>query len=913
MKTIRYRDTATMTPLQVAVEFKNAWEEFQLRIDRAIEESLKRGRDADRSAKIWGDDVWPMLMRYGDDLVDQIIKKKAIPKGKEKKLELAGKAFNETKRFPTKATSWITTNKPGYRLLLEAAATWPERDTTTEAPLQIGGFSVIDSVGLNEKDLKTTQQNIADVQSLVKNSGIPGAAKILYGDLLLVGQIHGSAAAWYKQESDQVYLRPLIKRITDKQRQLFVHELAHRYWDKVMSADKKKEWRQHHLDLEYQRPDDFEIEPGTVFRNVHITGIKGDPVVDHVDDQFVYLVGPKNPKLRRGDAWKVLYEQAQKATFPTDYAATDPEEHFCEAFAMYVNGTLSKQHRDAFDQIVTGKQTKQAGVIKYPPKTAETVFRWARDILAQYVWQQVLETNPPYAAELIQYCKKLASSPGRPNTATRIYLDLTGWEYRDKLETYHNYSFKVLLKLQACPGHIGQWFARLDSLEICTGPLVKINSVDAFRKLLFEVRRTIQHELEHTVQTLLKRVLWLSEEGGLPSKRIRDESGGPSAIHPLRDVEFYPNLADSLADFSLVIKDIPKEAHRMALAYWLGEISKHELRSQLARQIKDEKKRFEVESDILFGADRIIYSFHQLKANQKDKWKKAVKVFLAEIQRRGFKLPGGGMKIARILWEAKDTLGELQHLLTRCARPIPIDKTVVGRVVDVMTTKVIDVLKRQFSQDAPLGDHNHPLIEPMQVPVKLLSGETAYVKTSVKAKKRATDWRVQSHQVVPGGRAMQFANPSDPKKVTEREIEIYVNGNYSPDEILTKFVGKGTEPWSLKTNLRRVLLHEMTHIIDPGSLKSDEKGDYLNQPTEVRARTQEITDQVLAYAHKEAEMMEGFTTIQSMVEHGLEHSSVWDTVRKNLNATSKRYILKAVYQAVADQKYALITKWLDGE
>ena len=42
---------------------------------------------------------------------------------------------------------------------------------------------------------------------------------------------------------------------------------------------------------------------------------------------------------------------AQRA-YPTIYAAKDPEEHFCEAFALLCMGELAEPHRAAFEEIV---------------------------------------------------------------------------------------------------------------------------------------------------------------------------------------------------------------------------------------------------------------------------------------------------------------------------------------------------------------------------------------------------------------------------------------------------------------------------------------------------------------------------------------------------------------------------------
>ena len=46
------------------------------------------------------------------------------------------------------------------------------------------------------------------------------------------------------------------------------------------------------------------------------------------------------------------YKEATRGTaYPTAYSATNFEEHFCEAFSMYLLGTLQPEHFAAFKRI----------------------------------------------------------------------------------------------------------------------------------------------------------------------------------------------------------------------------------------------------------------------------------------------------------------------------------------------------------------------------------------------------------------------------------------------------------------------------------------------------------------------------------------------------------------------------------
>lgn len=781
IKVARYRDTETLSITETAREFEQAWKLFLERLEMGKERAIG-SRRPEKTIKIWTEDVWDPLMWYGEGLSDQIIKSKAIPKGKEKKLEMAARLFGYgVKRLPTKVVSWVDKNKAGVDLLLEAARTWADRgeDAAGDAPAQVGNFTVVDSVHLNDKQLQATKKNIEDVQRRIKQSGIPKADQVLYGNIMLVGKIRGTAAAWYKHDADEIYLRPLIKKLTDRQAHDIVHELGHRYWEKVLPSDKQKAWRSHHRDLEFGQTEDVKVEPGVVLRNTRITGIKGDPVIDRIDNRFVYFVG-SDAKVDRMSVWKLLHKQAERALFPTDYASTDPVEHFCEAFSMYVNGNLPDKHKMAFDEIITGKAGKQAG------------------------WWRIKGPNNPGGLNT----KPLVDKGGLLNAIPGVD-----------------------------PGNLALYNGD-GPADLMDGVL---NDIDLLYRAAWG--RRMKHEEAQAVFNFCSNIL-KPDPAGVADKYIINE------------------WVDKVADL------VGMEMQQVA---------------QLPRQVLDALKkawRDYRNSNIQTG---VWYSnLNPPPPRTREAWDQ----FVATV---------------------RNLLGRARQI---AARTVPLSKGTINHAASKLARQVIKTLQR-LPQDRQLGITKR-LADPLTVPVKLISGEVVPVEIQVLPKRGKAHWMVRSHQIVPGGWAKQFADPSDPTKVTEREIEVYVNGNYTPGEILTKYVGNGTEEWSLEYNIRRVLLHEMTHIVDPGSLKPHGKEPYLDRPTEVRARAQEIADQVLSHALKSAEDLEGFTTIQSLVEHGLENSTTWDSVRKQLSPESKKYILKVVYQTVSDREYDLITKWLEG-
>jgi hypothetical protein len=69
-------------------------------------------------------------------------------------------------------------------------------------------------------------------------------------------------------------------------------------------------------------------------------------------------------KIKKMEVIKILQNQASRAKFPTAYAAKNDEEHFAEAFAMYVIGDLDPQHREAFESIIVKGEDLQPEPVK---------------------------------------------------------------------------------------------------------------------------------------------------------------------------------------------------------------------------------------------------------------------------------------------------------------------------------------------------------------------------------------------------------------------------------------------------------------------------------------------------------------------------------------------------------------------
>ena len=98
-----------------------------------------------------------------------------------------------------------------------------------------------------------------------------------------------------------------------------------------------------------------------------------------------------------------------------------------------------------------------------------------------------------------------------------------------------------------------------------------------------DIKDTVRHELIHMIQTAIARIKNLKEEGGLPSKRIREEGvdyyGTPTSNNPskeriehgLRDIEFYTRLSDSVKMFINIARELPMPLRTLAAKVWVGE------------------------------------------------------------------------------------------------------------------------------------------------------------------------------------------------------------------------------------------------------------------------------------------------------------------------------------------------------
>jgi hypothetical protein len=341
---------------------------------RGTDEALKR---------VMKEIDWKYLVNIGHRLAQYIFEYKSIPKGKVKAMEVAGRLFMSMRRNPRKLESWWKKNAKSIQLMLESKS-WPLRnlEAGTEEAWKLGPFEVHNTVGAPREKLDKTEKAIQSAAKFLNTSGIPKAREVLYGPILLVNKLQQPRTlAWYYPRDDKVYLR-LHMKVGPGEVHNLVHELGHRYWKKHMPGSARTFWAKHHRSLkdigessepELDEHDQRELDELNSLEVGDVFPIKVQGMIRNGPNRIVKV--RRNPE-GIATAWDIENKKGKRARitrnsylmvkrrnsmvnkaraqYPTAYASTDPEEHFCESFAMYAMGKLPVEHQDAFEKAVKG-------------------------------------------------------------------------------------------------------------------------------------------------------------------------------------------------------------------------------------------------------------------------------------------------------------------------------------------------------------------------------------------------------------------------------------------------------------------------------------------------------------------------------------------------------------------------------
>ena len=292
---------------------------------------------------------WKALVVLGRDMADGVMAQKAIPKGKAKKFELAARAVLSARRVPNKPLAWWDKNERNFKVLLESI-NYPDAKIGGDALFKTGPFKVHNTVGAEGKKLEQIKKLIRMAARNVRKLPFPKIKDILYGEIFLVGRLQQPRTmAWWHPGEDTTYIRPFLK-FGEGEVHSLVHEWGHRYWRKFMAKAAKNAWMKHHSTMTYADPDVKLPDVGDEIPIKFSKQQKTLPIVKAMTGcSYWFDLKAPDGKVREMSypihkIMEFLQKKERQMAFPTPYAATDPEEHFCEALGMMANGKLPADH-----------------------------------------------------------------------------------------------------------------------------------------------------------------------------------------------------------------------------------------------------------------------------------------------------------------------------------------------------------------------------------------------------------------------------------------------------------------------------------------------------------------------------------------------------------------------------------------
>ena len=218
-------------------------------------------------------------------------------------------------------------------------------------------------------------------------------------------------------------------------------------------------------------------------------------------------------------------------------------------------------------------------------------------------------------------CLKHTSVPKQVAAAAsrKFDYDATGWKYLTEAErkTPMVKKFTAILNFKPMVRSTGSWDEYAGELRIDARPLDP-TTVEEFREGLRETLRTARHELQHvgqTILTFLRKAPAAGERGEHTDPLQRNK-----VPHALRAEEFHTDLQDSLDTFFEKVRQVPMGERRWFLACWLGLKGK--------RPVGGATSWTEAH-----------WFFRDLKEKLPQRYKDAVRIFMAELARQKFVIP----------------------------------------------------------------------------------------------------------------------------------------------------------------------------------------------------------------------------------------------------------------------------------
>lgn len=330
---------------QLYRDFEKYYEEIRI-LYPSIERIQRSGLLTKQDYSDWSrfSKVFTEFIRTGIKVSTYVMEHKEVPANKTKRMEVSMRTFLSISRMPTKPLNWITRNEKNFQTLLESKQ-YPDKQVGSDSLFQEGNFLVHNTINVSGRELEKFKRIIQEVTRMSKSSGVPNLTKTLYGDVYFVAKIRqANLLAWYDYGKDTISVR-ISKDSEDDLIRSFIHELGHRLWRKFLSRPIQEQWVRYHSQISSS---DVKVEMPKVGEPLGLIDNKGqNPIIQKIVGTLFFISDTEFFQYR--DIKKHL--QRQQA-YPTVYASTSYEEHFCEALAMYVTNTLPRSHAEMFEKII---------------------------------------------------------------------------------------------------------------------------------------------------------------------------------------------------------------------------------------------------------------------------------------------------------------------------------------------------------------------------------------------------------------------------------------------------------------------------------------------------------------------------------------------------------------------------------
>lgn len=313
--------------------------------------------------------AWIDMIAGSRPLVHYIIDKLVVPEGKTKAFEVAARLIGTTtnKSRPRNIFAWWWEHEAQIDLLMQGYLYWPEKAEGTKDLFKVGPFSVHNTVNLKGAKLNQIKEILETTAATLEKNCIPDLDKTLYGDVYLVAQIQeAKTLAWYNIKTDKVYLRP-TKDDKWNELELMIHELGHRYWNKVASEETKAAWiawydKQNRIPAKIPKMGDtyqgFNFTTTTTGQGLTIITILR---VEYVTEYTKNLSRSTKTRLECDISTETSSENrtfvwdeqrwGKVQNFPSLYAARNAEECFCETLSFFAMGVLPEKYAAPFRAI----------------------------------------------------------------------------------------------------------------------------------------------------------------------------------------------------------------------------------------------------------------------------------------------------------------------------------------------------------------------------------------------------------------------------------------------------------------------------------------------------------------------------------------------------------------------------------